>query len=722
MIATFVLCLLALDGPRGLAAQAVRYPATRTGTVVDDYFGTRVPAPYRWLADGGSAEVGEWLDAQAAVTASYMASLDLRAAIVERIRATATGRVIGMPKRGGDRLFYSDAAGPQAQWIIRARSDADPEPVIVLDGVARWPDGSRRITIYRPSRDGRYLSYQTLDSATGSYSFHVLDVATGRDLPDVVDNVDRYSSVSWTLDDGGFVYDRPKPGAKAGQFTADDDAYFHFLGRLQSEDIFLYSLHDQPERAIAGGITASGRYLIMNDRSTRRPVNRLQYADLGDPRNPDLHAPLQPLLSTDDSQNIWLREIRDTLYVLTDKDAPNRRVVGLPLGLGANPQPRVVVPEGPDPMLEASIVGGRLAILYLHDATSEIRLFTLDGRPAGNVNLPDVGTAGTLEGEKEAPELFYQFSSLTRPATWYRYDLERGTSEPFIPLENTPLNPDRYETRLEFYQSADGTRVPIFITARKDIELDGSHPTVLAAYGAVGLNMSPSLVPGAEAIPAWLAAGGIYAQVGVRGGGEYGEKWHRDGMREKKQNGIDDFIAGARYLQHRGYTSAGHLAAVGVSAGALVTGAAITQRPELFAAAYLKQAVVDPLGIATMPQAERVVQEIGSARDSTAFPYLHAYAPLQHIRPGVCYPAVLADVPDNDWRAGQSRELVARLQTAQSCQHPVLLYRERSAAGTAIDPADQAADAWAFLARQTGLEADPASGQESDSRSGRRPR
>lgn len=698
------LVALSVGTPPGLTAQAPRYPATRTDTVVDDYFGTPVPAPYRWLEDTGSAEVRAWLDGQADVTGRYVTSLELRNRIEQRIRAVSPGPVIGMPKRGGDRVFYSRASGAQEPLVVLAQGDGDSEAVTVLDGPARSLDGTSRVTIYRPSRDGRYLAYQTLDSSTGTYAFHVRDLTSGRDLPDLVNDVNRFSSVSWTLDDRGFVYDRPKPGMKAGQSTVDDDAYYHVLGSAQSDDLLLYSRHDEPDRGVGGGITASGRYLIMNVWSTGTPVNRLYHADLGDPLHPDMHTALQPLPTSDDAQFIWLREVRDTLYILTDESAPNRRVIAVPLGGGPDSQPRVVVPEGPDRMLEASIVGGRLAILYMHDAASEIRLFTLEGRSAGEVELPDVGTASTLAGEKEAPELFYQFSSPVRPTAWYRYDVRRGTSEPFVPPRAGLLDPDLYETREEFYESGDGTRVPIFITARKGIERDGSHPTVLAVYGAVGFVMSTAAVPGAVAIPAWLEMGGIYAQAAVRGGGEYGEAWHRAGMRENKQNGVDDVLSAAEHLEERGYSSAEHLAVVAFSAGALVAVAAVTQRPELFAAVYLRQGVVDPLRVAEAPQGRTLVQELGSARDSTAFPYLYAYAPLAHIRPRVCYPSLLADVIDGDWRAGQSHELVARLQSAQSCDRPVLLYTEHATDRGAADPARVAGEAWAFLARETGLE------------------
>ena len=704
------LLLLSSRPPTGLTAQAPSYPATRTDSVVDDYSGTRVPAPYRWLEDTGSADVRAWLDRQASVTRGYISSLGLRTRITQRMRTASTGPAIGMPKRGGDRVFYSRASGPQSPLVVLAKRDGDTHAVEILDGAARWPDGSRRVTIYRPSRDGRYLAYQTLDSLDGTYSFHVVDLTAGRDLPDAVNDVDRFSSVSWTLDGGGFVYDRPKSGAKAGQSTADDDAYYHVLGSPQSEDVFLYSQHDEPDRGVGGGVTASGRYLIMNVWRTTEPGNRLFYADLGDPLHPDMHAVLRPLLTSDDAQNIWLREVRDTLYVLTNRDAPNWKVIGVPLGRGPDPQARLVVPEGRDAMREASIVGDHLAILYQSDATSEIRLFTLDGRSAGRVDLPGVGTASALTGEKEAPELFYRFSSLLRPEGWYRYDLERDTNEPLVPEEHRDgwaLDPERYETRAEFYASRDGTRIPILVTTRKGIELDGSHPTVLAAYGAVGFVMSTGAVPGAEAIPAWLDLGGVYAQAAVRGGGEYGEAWHRAGMQANKQNGIDDVIAAAEYLRDRGYTSAEHLAVVAFSAGALVAAGAVTQRPELFAAMYLRQGLVDPLRISRSPQGPTLVQELGSAQDPVAFRYLRAYAPLQHVRREVCYPAVLAETPDGDWRAAQSYELVARLQSAQSCARPILLFRGPGAEGSAGGLAGGAADAWAFLAAETGLEEHP---------------
>ncbi len=720
-LAAALLATSLAGAPSAVRGQAPRQPATRTDTTAEVYAGTRVPAPYRWLADTASTDVQAWLDAQNRLVRRNLDDSPLRARIAARLDALPAFENVGFPKRGGERVYYSVSQPGDSRAVVYAivpgggaraggaRDAGTPragEPVPVIDATRRWPDDSTRLIGYRTSPAARLLVYQLHSQRTGENSFHLLDLGTGRDLPDTLHDVERASSYSWSRDGRGFVYDRPVPGGNAEPPSADNEAYYHVVGTPQSADRLVYAEHDRPEVYVGAGITASGRYLILNLWDTKRGVNRISYIDLGDPLHPDVGGAIRPLLTKEDGTYIWLREIDDELLIQTTKDAPNGRVVAVPFGQGADPRQRIVVPESKERLREASVVGGRVAALYDHDVASRIVVYSTAGEALDTVALPGIGTASLMTGSKDAAELFFRFSSPVRPAAWYRYDLDRRTLETVGPAP-TLLDTTRYETREEFATSADGTRVPIFISSRKDVPLDGSNRTALNAYGAFGTSVYPQFV--AEIVP-WLEMGGVYAQAAVRGGGDYGQAWHEAGMRERKRNAVDDVVAAAEHLVRRGYTDSTHLALMGVQAGGLLVGAAIERRPGLFAAAYVRSGLLDLLGYDRSAPGSGWTDEFGSARDSAALPWLRELSPLHNVRPGVCYPALLATVAERDPRsttASASYRFVARLQSAQACDRPVLLRTDEGTARVAGEPlpGGRPADAWGFLARETGPEA-----------------
>jgi prolyl oligopeptidase len=426
--------------------------------------------------------------------------------------------------------------------------------------------------------------------------------------------------------------------------------------------------------------------------------------DLGDPTRPDAAAPLIQLLAERDAFHTPIDVVGSTLYVRTDLEAGRRRIVALELGEGSQARPRAIVPESPEVIVDAAIATDRLVVHYLADAASRLRVFTLDGEPAGEIGLPGIGAVGwPLYGRPSASDLFYSFASFLAPSTVYRYDLRSGVSAPFLP-PHTPFDAGSYQTNQVFYTSKDGTRVPMFVTAAKDLERDGTHPTFLTGYGGYGTSRTPEYEPD---IPLWLEMGGIYAVANLRGGGEYGEDWHRAGMLDRKQNTFDDFIAAAEHLIAERYTTADRLAIYGHSNGGLLVGAAVTQRPDLFAAAVADAGHYDMLRYHRFTVGAGWISEYGSPEDPRAFPHLLAYSPLHNVRTGACYPASLLLAADHDHTVVPSHayKFAAALQTAQGCGAPILLRVAPNASHGYASREEQIAeraDLWSFIAARLG--------------------
>lgn len=444
------------------------------------------------------------------------------------------------------------------------------------------------------------------------------------------------------------------------------------------------------------------RAFLVEERGSGSWMNTI---DLGDPKSPDLSAPLVPLLGDREARHTPMGTVGDTLYVFTDLDAPRGRVIALDLGEGVQARPRAIIPESADVIQWATVAGDRLAVQYLVDVKSQLRLFTLEGRPAGEVALPGIGALGwPVNGRYSAPEILYSFTSFLSPGTAYAYDLRTGTSTPFRP-PHVPFDPGPYETRQVFYTSKDGTRVPMFITAKKAVRADGSNPVLLTSYGANGLIEGPDYRPD---ILLWLELGGVYAVANVRGGGEYGEEWHRAGNREHKQNSFDDFIAAAEYLVTQHYTVPGKIAMYGHSSGGLLIGAVMTQRPDLFAVALPSAGHYDMLRYHKFTVGAGWIPEYGSPDDSVAFGTLSAYSPLQHVRPGTCYPATLLLTADHDNTVvpSHSYKFAAALQAAQRCDRPILLHVTSDAShmyASQTTAIAERADLWAFVTERLGV-------------------
>jgi prolyl oligopeptidase len=688
----------------------IKYPVTHTVDTVDDYHGVKVADPYRWLENIDSPEVAAWVKAENAVTMPYLAALPGRDFFNTRITALYNYPRTSVPFWEGGHWFYAKNTGLQRQSVWYSRETLDGPETMVLDPNQLSPDGSLALSDFTPAPGGKHYTLGLSEGGSDWLTLYVRDLATGQSTGDTIRWV-KFSGVSWTKDGRGFFYSRfpePPAGKQLEVKLEHQTLYYHRLGTPQSADVEIYQRPDHPTWFVFGGVDESGRYLyVLTSRGTDK--NEVYGADLGDPMHPNVQAPLTPIVTGHDANYLPLGVVNGQLYMQVDKDAPNRKIVTVPLADPAPANWKTIIPEGDQPIEGASMVAGKLGVLTLEDVTSVVRLYDLDGSNPRTVTLPGLGSASGLVGRFDRPELFYTFTSPLVPATAYVYDAATNSSKAFNPPKLT-FDPALLTTERVFYHSKDGTRVPMFITHRKDMVKNGTNPTMLYAYGGFDISMRPGFNPN---VIAWVEQGGVYAVPNIRGGGEYGETWHHAGMFEKKQNVFDDFIAAAEYLIRERYTSSAHLAINGGSNGGLLVGAVMTQRPELYAAAVPQVGVMDMLRYDRFTGGAAWATEYGSSSDPTAFQYLRAYSPLQNIKAGVCYPATLVTTADHDDRVvpSHSFKFTATMQTDQEkvagCDNPVLI-RVEAQGSHGYRPLDrrikEQADIWAFAAKFTGME------------------
>jgi prolyl oligopeptidase len=684
----------------------LRYPSARWSDVVDDYFGTRVPDPFRWMEDLESPELKEWIDAQSALTFQYLRALPQRDALNERITELWNYPKVTPPRYEGGHWFYYRNSGLQRQSLVVMREVLSSPATVVLDPNTLSPDGSIALSGFVPSPDGRHFAYGQSQGGSDWSTYYVRELGTGLELPDVIRWV-RSLSVAWTRDGGGFFYGRypePRPGKALEDALRDKKIYYHALGTPQSADRLIYERLDEPMLFIDVDVDETGRYVFLQ---TQRSISRneLIVKDLVDPLAPELDAPARPLYLGHTASYKPLGLVNGTLYLLTDRDAPNRKVVAVPLDRPDPSDWHTVVPETQDAIESAQLIDGRIAVTRLVDVASEACFYNLDGTIAGRIATPGPGSITGPFGRCGRPEIFYTFTSTLYPETVFGFDFASGTSVPFDPPTLT-FDPERYRTERVFVVSKDGTRIPVFITHEKGLRKDGARPTMLYGFGGFGLSETPQFRPDAIA---FLERGGVYATASIRGGGEYGHAWHEAGMFEKKQNVFDDFIAAAEYLVRDGYASPETLGIMGGSNGGLLVGAVLEQRPDLFAVALLGAAVLDMLRFHRFTGGVVGTTEYGCADNVLEFAYLFKYSPLHNVVPGACYPATLIATADHDDRVvpSHSFKFAATLQAAQGCDNPVFLRVEKQASH-AYRPTDkriaELADGWAFaLAHMQGL-------------------
>ena len=684
------------------AVKRLAYPTTQKVNHVDDYNGVKVADPYRWLEDDNAPATKEWVEAENKVTFGYLEQIPERARIRERLTKLWNYERYGVPFKEGGRYFFTKNDGLQNQSVLYTMRSVDEAPRVLLDPNKLSPDGTIALAGYTITDDGKLMAYGLSAAGSDWEDWKVRDVETGSDLPDLIKWV-KTSTASWTRDGKGFFYSRYDEPSATNEFKGVNyyhKLYFHRLGTDQNSDPLIYDRPDQKEWGFSGGVTDDGRYLIITVWQGTDPRNRVYYKDLEQPDSQVVR-----LLDDFDADYTFIDNIGPVFLFRTDYKADRGRVIAIDTTNPARANWRELVPETPDRLLGASLVNQQLIVMYLHDAHSLIRFHKEDGTFLRDLELPGIGSAAGFSGKRTDDETFYSFTSFTEPSKVFHLDLKSGAQTVFR-ASKVDFNPDDYVTKQIFYHSKDGTRVPMFITHKKGLALNGNNPTLLYGYGGFDISLTPGF---SVSSLVWMEMGGVFAEPNLRGGGEYGREWHLAGTKLKKQNVFDDFIAAAEWLITNKYTNPKKLAISGGSNGGLLVGACMTQRPDLFAAALPAVGVMDMLRFNKFTRGWAWTSDYGSPEDPQEFKAIYAYSPLHNIKPGTGYPATLVTTADHDDRVvpAHSFKFAATLQAAQAGPAPVLIRIETKAGHGAGKPTakliEEAADRWAFLVHELGM-------------------
>jgi prolyl oligopeptidase len=695
-----------------LAAQLpLNYPQTRKAEVVDDFFGTKVADPYRWLEDDNSPDTKAWVEAQNKVTSAYLEQIPERTQIRQRLTKLWNFERFGVPFKKGRRTFYSHNTGLQNQAVLFVTSDPAKEGRVLLDPNTLSKDGTVALSGTAITEDGRLLAYSVSTAGSDWQTWKVRDVASGKDLADEV-RWSKFSGAAWKKDGSGFFYSRydaPKEGGALTGVNKFQKIYFHRVGTAQVQDELIYERRDQPDWGFGAEVTEDGRWLVITQSEGTERRNRVFLKDLTRPR-----AAVEAFLDAFDAQYSVVGNAGSTFFVLTDKAAPRSRLVAIPFHAGGIIL-RELIPEakGMDVLASVSLVGGRFVATWMRDAHSVVSFHTLDGRVQGELSLPTLGTVDGFYGKRTDAVTYYAFTSFAQPATIYRLDLKTGQSTVFR-APKVDFNPANYEVKQVFYPSKDGTKIPMFLIHKKGLRLDGQNPTLLYGYGGFDVSLTPAF---SVYRLVWLEMGGVYAMANLRGGGEYGKAWHDAGRLEKKQNCFDDFIAAAEWLVANKYTSTPKLAINGASNGGLLVGACLTQRPDLFGAAVPEVGVLDMLRYHKFTIGWAWKSDYLVSDTKPGFEGLMQFSPLHTLKAGVKYPATLVTTGDHDDRVvpAHSHKFLATLQACQAGPAPVLTRIETNAGHGAGKPTDKViaerSDVLAFLVKNLGMKVPPSPGE-----------
>ena len=684
----------------------MQYPQTRKDDQVDDYHGTKVADPYRWLEDDNSAETLAWVTAQNLVTQNYLEQIPYRSQIKERLQELYNYPKYGIPSRSGTYYLWSKNDGLQNQSVLYAQEGLEGTPRVLLDPNQLSPDGTVRLMSGEASRDGRYFAYYLSSSGSDWLDGHVLEIETGKALADDLRWL-KVSGLAW-FGDGFFYsrYDAPQDGHNLSSRNDGHQVYYHRLGTAQADDRLIYEDQAHPQRFHILQTTEDERYaiLMVSERGQGKDGNALFFRELSNfndsSRQEGGFTPIVAEVTNDRFQVV--DNAGDKFLILTNQNAPNGRVVLYDPAAGW----KDVVAETTDTLSSASTQGGKLFLTYARDVTSHPYVYSLDGKRENAIALPGPGTAGGFGGRREDTSAFYAFSSFNYPSTIFRYDIATMESTVFRESAIKGFRAEDYDTVQVFYPSKDGTRVPMFLVFKRGLKLDGNNPTLLYGYGGFNITVAPEFNPLRLAL---LEQGFVYASVNLRGGGEYGETWHQAGMKQQKQNVFDDFIAAAEWLIANQYTSPSKLAITGGSNGGLLVGAVINQRPELFRAAVPQVAVMDMLRFQKFTIGWNWIADYGSSDNPEEFPVLYGYSPLHNIRAGATYPATLVTTADHDDRVvpAHSFKYAATLQANANHANPVLIRIDTQSGHGASNTSkalDTAADIYSFLMYNLGVQ------------------
>jgi prolyl oligopeptidase len=702
----------------------IKYPETKTVPVTDEQFGVKVADPYRWLEDDvrTSKDVADWVAEQKAVSDSYLDALPGKAALAAKMKALYNYERYSLPEKAGGHYFFTKNDGLQNQSVLYVRKGLKGKDRVLIDPNTWAKDGATALDSWVASKNGKLLAYAIQDGGSDWRTIKVLDVTTGKPLPDEIQWA-KFTNISWVGNEG-FLYSRfaaPKEGEAFQQLNYNQTVYFHKIGTPQSADQVVYATPDRKELGHSAQVTQDGRWVVLTSSSGTDEKYELNLIPLGKQRE----WKAQPLVEGLDYDWQLIEGTEDTLFFVTNKDAPKLKVVKIDLQRPeyyskACPNAQLpdivcdirrpfftdIIPERAETLARAQIVGDRMVLSYLKDAASMAMMTDLNGKPVQQIALNSIGTASGFGGKPGDSETFYSFSSFNQPGAIYRFDSRTGKSTPFA-LPKLSFKPEDIAVSQVFYPSKDGTQIPMFIVHKKGLDVSKGAPTILYGYG--GFNISS--LPGYSATRmAWIQSGGVFAVANLRGGGEYGKPWHDAGRLLNKQNVFDDFIAAGEYLVAKGITTKGKLAVEGRSNGGLLVGAVVNQRPDLFAAGHAAVGVMDMLRFDRFTAGRYWVDDYGYPNKEADFKNLLTYSPYHNIKTGVAYPAVIVSTADTDDRVvpGHSFKYTAALQAADTGDKPKIIRIETRAGHGSGKPTDKLieeySEIYAFLAKWTGME------------------
>ena len=685
-------------------AQQLQYPKPRKADKTDTYFGVSVPDPYRWLEDDHSAETAEWVAQENKLTFSYLAKIPYREQVKQRLEKLLNYSRYSAPFRRGEYFFFFKNDGLQNQAVLYVQKGLDGAPEVLLDPNKFSEDGTAQLSAFSLSRDGKYAAYAISSGGSDWQEFYVLEVATRKTLSDRLKWA-KFSGAAWQ--GYGFYYNRfpaPKEGSELSSKNTNESVYFHKVGAAQSEDELVFEDKENPLRLSNVDTTEDERFAILtvSDPEKGKKGNALYARD-----STDSGKAFTPIVGeiSDDTFGV-ITNLGDKLLVQTNRNAPNSKIVLCNTKSPAETDWKLILPEKAEPLDSATAAGGKLFVSYTKDVTTRAYVHSLEGKLENEVKLPGLGTASGFGGQMDDKFVFYVFTSFTVPPTIYRYDIGTQKTSTFRAPEIKEFRSGDYETEQVFYHSKDGTRVPMFIVHKKGLKLDGNNPTILYGYGGFNVNIAPSF---STFRLAELEQGVVYASANIRGGGEYGEKWHTAGTKLQKQNVFDDFIAAAEYLIKNRYTSPQKLAVEGGSNGGLLVGAVIDQRPELFRAAVAQAGVLDMLRFHKFTIGSAWISDYGSSDNQEEFKALYRYSPVHNVRPGVKYPATLITTADHDDRVvpAHSFKFAATLQEKAGTENPILIRIETKSGhgpSSTTKALEITADVYAFVFHNLGVD------------------